>query len=468
MKSGLNSTWYTLGLAALVLLAVEVLAVSCSPVSITEMATSPLGTATLPPATPALPTQTPTCNPPWPTPPSEACPWLPTPTPEPTFPTSTPFVVPTPVQTPTPLPLSQAADSPAGSLLFAAFFAPGTAPSEPQLLRVLIDEQGQPAGSPSLVTWTPLGDNLMEIGRLRVSPNGTYLASIFETEVGESVVVVDLTSTRETAYVHEGQFLNWHPNGYEFLFASWGSSPGLWLVEASTGQHRLLAQPAELSYANISGATISPDGQVLAYSINGPGIAQVWIANADGSEPRLMSDSAMAVFTWSPDGRYLLYSGEYQPEGARGTPSVLPHLWLVDREKQNRQPLGLSWESGITFALYQLPVWSPTGQYVANSAPLDVGIPFWEKGEDHRSDRLYPFRNTGVYVESVETGEMWLAAPNAVDPTWSPDGSMLAVAKMDENEQVDIWLVNINDRSLHRLMDTPELDRYPVWLRVQE
>jgi TolB protein len=70
-----------------------------------------------------------------------------------------------------------------------------------------------------------------------------------------------------------------------------------------------------------------------------------------------------------------------------------------------------------------------------------------------------------VYVENIETGEVRLVAPNAVDPTWSPDGSLLAVSRMDERGQVDIWIVDVHGNNLRRVTDTPELDRYPLWLQ---
>lgn len=437
------------------------------PATSADTAQSPLATSTRQPS--PQPTATSTCNPPWPTPPSEACPWLPSPTPKPTslIPSPTPFEPPSPpAQTPTPLPLPQVADSPAGTILFTSFFAPGAAPEEPKLLYLSIDKQGQIV-SP-IDRWMPAEDTRVDCGRLSASPSGYYLVSIYDTEGGEVAVVINLIERKRTAFVSAGSFLGWHPNGREFLFAQeTEANPGLWLVEASTGGHRLLAQLAALSHANFSGAAISPDGQVLAYGLSGSGVNQIWMANADGSEPCRVSSSAWVVFSWSPDGRHLLYSGEYQPDleaGKKGTPPPPRRLGLMDWEGRSERSLNLPWEPGITFAGHQQPVWSPTGEYVANSGPLDASIPFWQKGKDPRTDSLYPFRNTGIYVEDMETGEMWLAAENALDPTWSPDGSMLAIARMDKNEQVDIWLVNVNNRSSHRITDTPELDRYPVWL----
>jgi len=475
MRPTSNSNSTILGLMALSLLAMSAFVTSCIPSSASGVAHSPLPTVVSPlnPESPSStpmpqPTHTPTCNPPWPTPPSEACPWLPSPTPTPTssIPSPTPFEPPSPpTQTPTPLPLPEAADSPRGIVYFAAFSAPGMPPEEPELLYASINEQGQLLDAPSPFTWTSVDDTRMTVGRLSVSPNGAYLTSVYDTLIGESVVVVDLLTAQQTAFLFGGKLFDWHPDGYEFLFAAQevGDDPGLWLVEASTGEHRLLAQPAASGYVSLYGAAISPDGQVLAYCDGG-----IWMANANGSEPRRAIDSAAAVFSWSPDGRYLLY-GEYPHGGNKaGTPPPLPHLWLMNREGRSERSLNLTWEQGITFAAHQQPVWSPTGRYVAHASPLDPGFSYWgEKGGDHRDDPLYAFKNAGVYVEDVETGEMWLAAQNGLDPTWSPDGSMLAVAKMDEDGQVDIWIVTVDDRSLRQVTDTPELDRHPIWLRLQ-
>lgn len=465
MRQTSNSNATMLRLMVLILLAASAFATSCIHSSTSGVVATPASPVEphSPPATPTLqptllPTPTPTCNPPWPTPPSEACPWLPSPTPEPTFPPPTPFVVPTAAQTPTPLPLPRVADSPAGEILFVAFFAPGTAPSEPQLLRALIDAQGQLVGSPLPFTWTPLGDTLMTIGRQSVSPNGRYLTSAYDTESGESIAIVDLASAQQTAYVSEGRFFNWHPNGHEFLFESGGADLGLWLVDARTGGHKLIAQQPTL---DISGAAISPDGQRLIYATNTFDVHQIWTANADGSEPRLLleSDVIVYVYSWSPDGRYLLYVGE---PSVTASDSGGP-LWVMDREGRDRRPLNLPFIFGFGFQ----PVWSPVGHRVAAVGSAGEPAACWEKDESFRADPLCRYRGTGVYVEDVEIGETWLAAENALDPTWSPDGSMLAVAKMDEDEQVDIWIVNIGDRSLRQITDTPELDRYPIWLRSQ-
>jgi len=421
---------------------------------------------------PLPPQPFPTCDAPWPTPPAEACPWLPSPTPRPTSPflTRTPWVPPTPqVPAPTPLAPFQAAESPAGDLLYrgASFQS------------FSVDEEGNAAQAAQRLDFQPAidvapgYDFFAQFDRFAPSPHGKYVVAVAEVESGEIVIVVD-TTTGESTGVNwsnaEGRlistigfFYGWHPNGYEFLFRE-DNAPdqGLWLVDASTGQHRLLAQPPTL---DISGAAISPDGQRLVYATNTFEVHQIWAANANGSEPRLLleSDTIVYIFSWSPDGHYLLYIGEPTPVVGKGTPVPDPGgpLWVMNAEGQDRRPLSTPFIFGFGFA----PAWSPAGHHIASVGGTDESAPCWQSDAAFRADPLCWFRGTGVYVEDVDAGEVELVARNAIDPAWSPDGSLLGLSRMDEREQVDIWLVRADGYDLRPVTDTPELDRHPIWMQ---
>lgn len=461
------------------------------PLSSTASPNAPLSPLVTP--TPQA-TLTPTCNPPWPTPPAEACPWLPTPEPTATspFPSPTPFTPPTPPErTPTSLPLPQAAASPAGRLLWRAKVQLQDGSQAFVLLEGRVNADGAVAQPYQRVLLQPPPDMelpagydySMWFGRFVPSPDGRYLVGIYESEGGESIANFDLTTLKST-FPGEGEFCwtnsdglcvsamgffyGWNPNSREILFHEQNAPDrGLWLINVLTGQHRLLAQPAELGWAGFSGAAISPDGQLLAYGLSGSGIEQIWMANADGSEPHLVleSNTSAVVYAWSPDGRYLLYGGEPMPETGKGTPQpAWPRLWLMDTEGQNRRALNLPWDTfGFTD---QEPVWSPTGRYIAGTGGVNEIIHCWQPGKNQPIDPLCLFENASVYVENIETGEVRLIASNAVDPTWSPDGSLLAVSRMDERGQVDIWIVDVGGNDLRRVTDTPELDRYPIWLQM--
>jgi Tol biopolymer transport system component len=313
-------------------------------------------------------------------------------------------------------------------------------------------------------------DYFATFDQLVPAPRGRYAVAVAATEAGDVVDIIDLETgqSRGLYWLNvngepvraEGVFYGWHPDGYEFLFRE-DNAPdrGLWLVDARTGEHRLVAQPPTV---DISGAAISPDGQRLVYATNTWEVHQIWMANADGSEPRLLLESNIVVyvFSWSPDGRYLLYVGE--PGATQADASGL--LWVMDRDGQHRRPLQLPFIFGFGFE----PVWSPIGHQVAAVGAAEELASCWQSGDAFLSDPLCRYRGTGVYVETAGTGKAQLAVRNAIDPAWSPDGSLLAVSRMDERGQVDIWLVHRDGRGLRRVTDTPEVDRCPVWLRGKE
>ena len=92
--------------------------------------------------------------------------------------------------------------------------------------RTLVSFAGQSAGAPA---WSP------DSRRLAVATRGTGRLVIVDVKTGERVV-----ASRAVGPVVE---LAWSPDSSKLLVGGW-SSPGtcasLWLVEAATGQGRLL------------------------------------------------------------------------------------------------------------------------------------------------------------------------------------------------------------------------------------
>jgi Tol biopolymer transport system component len=336
-----------------------------------------------------------------------------------------------------------------------------------------VDKQGNAASAPRDLAFKPPlevdpgYDYYSYFDRLVPAPRGRYIAAVASVESGEIVDIID-QQTGESLWLHwltdkgdpvsaSGFFYGWHPNGYEFLFRE-DNAPdhGLWLVDARTGENKLIAQQPTW---DISGAAISPDGQRLIYATNTFDVHQIWMANSDGSEPRLLleSDIIVYVYSWSPDGRYLLYTGE----PSTTLPDAGAPLWIMDREGKDRKPLNLPFVFGFGFQ----PVWAPTGHHVAAVGNTDAEMPAcWQSGDAFQADHLCWYRGTGVYVEDVDSDKVQLVTQQAIHPTWSPDGSLIAMSKMDEREQVDIWFVNGNGTGLKRVTNTPEIDRRPTWL----
>jgi TolB protein len=158
------------------------------------------------------------------------------------------------------------------------------------------------------------------------------------------------------------------------------------------------------------GYTASPDGTKISYHKN----YRVYMANADGSESKLMETGNPFNFApqWSPDGKWLLFvSGEHY--------NCHPHIVGSDskglREVGNRQGY-----SGVvpTIDVYNfhggssdVPVWSRDGRWIYYTAKVGESI------EMMRAD-------LDGYMEQLTH-----SAPDTLNyhPTPSPDGEHLII-----------------------------------------
>lgn len=197
--------------------------------------------------------------------------------------------------------------------------------------------------------------------------------------------------------------------------------------------------------------SVSPDGNWLGYSVvNDDNGLDLWVANSDGSSPRLLVACGLDLCynpAFAPDGLRLAYSRE---QVELGQPPRPPRIWTA------------SVENGETSRLYQDtqilgygPSWSPNGLRLA----------FFDAGEN------------GIRVIDLDTTEesvlpTWMG----VVGTWSPDGnemlfSDLKTADAGQSEsnqafQVSVYRVNFTTGELTVAFDDEDTTfdyGVPVW-----
>ncbi len=230
------------------------------------------------------------------------------------------------------------------------------------------------------------------------------------------------------------------PNGGRVAFVHDAGGRGQIFVMNADG-----SEPANLSnnsYCDRS-PTWSPDGRRIAFLSERGGDWDIWTMNADGSGQRRLAgnpglDRAPA---WSPDGQRLLWESH-----VAGT----PNLWLCDANGGNSRPLlvpGQPFNYAPLFegdAAPQIPshwhylrnaAWSPDGAQIAAAGLWTVVV------LDADGSRLHE-----VIHWMMGTGPL----------AWSPDGRQLAGTARTapaETERSGVFLLELGQRGYRWLVE---------------
>jgi len=250
----------------------------------------------------------------------------------------------------------------------------------------------------------------------------------------------------------------------------------LWQVDIKKGTHR----PFIADDDNLSQATLSPNGNMLAYTKSVKGKAQLHVYYMDTRQSVRLTNTQETPrnITWSHDGKslaFVLFTPEKQPALFSGMPS---------------KPKGAKWAPQATFIenttyrsdgrgylrtgydqIYVLPVDGGTPRQLTSGHFPNGGMLSFSRDNDwlyfaspQRDDyELHPLASD-IYKVQVNTGELEqvtdLAGPES-RPTLSPDGKWLAFSQLNDRKlsyQVsDIVVMDTASGDIKRL--TGSLDR---------
>jgi hypothetical protein len=143
-------------------------------------------------------------------------------------------------------------------------------------------------------------------------------------------------------------------------------------------------------------ATYSPDGTKLVFDSTRDGTTRVYVMNADGSDPRRLTDGGDDWgAAWSPDGRWIAYKswiGRFQPD---------PQIWVIAADGSSRRQL----TSGPGARL--APSWSPDGARIAFELQLpDEPAAIWSVALDG-SDLRNLTNDPGGVPQLISGGGAW-------------------------------------------------------------
>ena len=168
----------------------------------------------------------------------------------------------------------------------------------------------------------------------------------------------------------------------------------------------------------------SPDGTEIAFVSDRGGANNLWIVNADGSQPRAVTKELEHLVhnpSWSPDGEYLVAKKDFT-----STRSIAAgEIWLFHTGggiglQLTERPHGPKDQKTMAE-----PSFSPDGRYVYYSQDTTPGQR-WQYGKD-ATGQIFVIQRL-----DRETGDIRVfagGAGGAVRPTPSPDGRFLAFIK---------------------------------------
>ncbi len=199
-------------------------------------------------------------------------------------------------------------------------------------------------------------------GRRLVATLASPMTTLWRLRIADSPL--DKAPARIALPTGTGSSPRLGPNYLLYVSAS-GSSEGIWKAANGAATDLWTGHGAHV----VGGPAIAPDGQHIAFSVRQQGRAALYVMQADGADAHMVTDALdlQGAPAWERDGRSVTLAANDHG---------IPHLFRVPLD--GGQPT-------IFVDEYSLdPAWSPDGRFLVYSGP-DVGAAFPVKAATAKS-----------------------------------------------------------------------------------
>ncbi|MBU8895950.1 translocation protein TolB [Corallococcus sp. H22C18031201] len=265
-----------------------------------------------------------------------------------------------------------------------------------------------PADQPRKLAHT-LADALYRHFTREPSPFLTRITYVRKAGSNRDVFVADWDGNNAQALTQGGTNIlpTLGPSGQVAYTSYRKNRPDIW-VQTPGGEAKPLVTEGQMA----TGAAYSPDGKRLAYALAEGESAQIYVANADGSGAKAITDTPYGLNTspsWSPDGKRIAFVSN-----RGGSPQV--YVMGADGSGVRR----LTFQGNYN----QTPDWSPRGDLIAFTA----------------RDERNAFDLFTVNVDSGKITRLTQDQGNNEEPTFSPNGRLILFSS-NRNGTPTLWVM---------------------------
>lgn len=198
----------------------------------------------------------------------------------------------------------------------------------------------------------------------------------------------------------------------------------------------------------------SPDGKYIAFTSDEDGGDNIWIMDADGSNPRPVTKETFRLLNspaWSPDGQYLVARKHFTGSRSLGAGEVwMYHVAGGDGVKLTERPNEQK-DLGE-------PAYSPDGRYIYFSQDATPGKTFHYSKDSVKG--IYKIKRYDTQTGDIEV--LIQGTGGAIRPTPSPDGNKLAYIKRD-GFQSSLYLLDLKSGETEKLYGDLDRDMQETW-----
>ena len=236
------------------------------------------------------------------------------------------------------------------------------------------------------------------------------------------------------------------PDGQTIVFDMLGD---LYTVSIDGGEARSLTDGIEWNYQ----PRYSPDGEKIAFISDRGGADNLWIMNADGSDPAAVTEEKEHLVHnpyWSPDGDYIVAKKSFM--SARSIPAG--EIWMFhigggEGLRLTDRPHGSEGQKNTAE-----PAYSSDGRYVFYSQDTTPGR-VWQYNKDS-TGQIFVIKR--LDLERGET-DVFVGGPGgALRPTPSPDGKYLAFVKRIPGLTSGLYLMDLESGKKWAIYERMERD----------